>query len=295
MSHASEQLVIAVDGGGSTCRVRLCRASGAPLAEVKGPSANVTTNFNECRANVLSTAARAYAEAGLDPARMDRDVAFLGLAGANVGDAAKRMQDSLGFHRVRVVSDRDITVHGALGREDGALAQVGTGSFFSVQLGGEIRNVGGWGFQLSDDCSGAYLGRKLLRTAVAAHDGLRDPSPLTTAILARFGGTPDKLITYIQNATPLDYGSFAPELVAAEEAGDAVAQAILADAVSRMVHILDVMDVESAGRLCLMGGVGPAYATRLPERYRAILAEPQGNGLDGAVAMARRELLGADL
>jgi len=293
MIHASDTYVVAVDGGGSNCRACVFDLSGTALGTALGRSANVTTNFDECSQNTLSTIQLAYGKAGLSPSRIPKDVAYLGLAGANVGGGAKRLEDSLHFAQKRVRSDRDITVQGALGDGDGAVAQTGTGSFFSVRRKGEMRHVGGWGFQLSDDCSGAYLGRKLLRATVAAYDGLADSSALTDEILSRFRGSPNRLVGFIQTATPLDYGSFVPELAEARERGDRVACRIFEAATARLVHILDALDAQATGRMCLTGGVGTTYRRLLPARYATICADPIGNGLDGAFALARKEFFGA--
>lgn len=292
MNVAEDTLVVAVDGGGSSCRAKVFTLSGTVVGQAVGQSANVTTNADQTRQNVFATINAAYRDAGIANARMSSDVAYLGLAGAGVKDGAEALLEDFGFRRHRVVSDRDITVSGALGTCDGAVALVGTGSFFSVRAEGVARDVGGWGFQLSDDCSGAYLGREILRATVAAYDCLAECSPLTDAILERYGGTPSRLIRFIQTATPQDYGSFVPELAAAQQKGDGVACKIFEAAIDRLVYVLDRLQVHKTGRLCLMGGVGPTYAKLLPKKYQTILAEPKGDALDGAFALAKQQLLG---
>ena len=293
MKRIRETLVIAVDGGGSRSRARLYRLSGDILGEAEGKSANIFTNLDDSIHNLVSTINQAYASAGVDASSISSDIAYMGLAGANIDSGAHRLKKKLGFRHTQIVSDREITIFGALGNEDGAVALVGTGSFFSVRINGELHNVGGWGFQLSDDCSGAYLGRKILRATVAAYDGLAEGSELTYEILEKFGGKPKELVSFIQNATPSDYGKFVPQLVTAQKSGDPVACSILSEAANRMVYIFDAIGVQISGKLCLMGGVGSTYSTLLPERYRNIQAEPNGSGLDGAFALAKQELMEA--
>lgn len=293
MVAESQPCIVAVDGGGSGCRVSIYDLSGDVLGSALGHSANMITDYENGLRNIQSAIQLAYADAERPPAHMGQDIACLGLAGANVGGVAEQLEGSLPFATSQIFSDREITVQGALGEHDGAVAQVGTGSFFSVRKEGVWRHTGGWGFQLSDDCSGAYLGRKLLRATVTAYDGLSSSSPLTNKILDRFGGTPQKLIQYIQSATPRDYGGYVPTLVEANERGDEVAAEILSDSVSRLVGYLDVLDVLATQRLCLTGGVAPVYRSLLPERYRKIIAEPFGSGLDGAYTLALNAYTGA--
>lgn len=278
--------IVAVDGGGTGCRAGIFSLSKELLGSAEGDSANITTDFDASRENILSTVRHAYNDAQRPEDNMQYDVACLGVAGANVGNASLKLKSTLPFGVSQVLSDREITVQGALGEHDGAVAQVGTGSFFSVRRSGKWQHAGGWGFQLSDDCSGAYLGRKLLRATVAAYDGLVERSALTQNILNQFGGSPNELVQFIQSATPRDYGSFVPALIAAHQEDDVVANAILLAANGRLVSYLDALDVLSTNRLCLTGGVASVYQALLPTHYQNLLADPLGSGLDGAYSLA---------
>ena len=166
-----KSFIVAVDGGGSTCRACVADLGGRILGRAVGQSANITTEFKNSRKNILSTICQAYQAANLSADRSASDYAYLGLAGA-LGDAAQRLENSLDFHRVKVVADRVTTVQGALGGGDGTVALFGTGSFFTSRRHGATRNIGGWGFRLSDDGSGAWLGINLLRRTVQTYDGL---------------------------------------------------------------------------------------------------------------------------
>ena len=48
---------------------------------------------------------------------------------------------------------------GAHGGEDGAIAAIGTGAVYVISIDGKLQTFGGWGFMLSDQGSGADLGR----------------------------------------------------------------------------------------------------------------------------------------
>lgn len=293
MSAHSESLIVAVDGGGSNCRAAVFDRSGQALGRAVGGSANITTNFDEARRNVIATISAAYRQAGLDPSQMKRDVGCLGLAGANIGAAARNLEACVDLCQVRVLSDRSIAIQGALGSDDGTVAQIGTGSFFSTRRQGQQLDVGGWGFQLSDDCSGASLGRKLLRASIAAYDGLGPSSPLTDQILERFDGTPNEMVTFALSATPRDFGAFAIKLVEAWKNGDAVAMDIFDAATKRMVVIMESLGARTTGPICLLGGLGPTYRAMLPEAYSGICAQPKGDALDGAFSLGRELLIGA--
>ena len=292
MYMESNRLIVAVDGGGSTCRVSICDPSGAVVGAARGGSANITTDLNIALANITDTAHRAYDAAGLPATRMAEDFAYLGLAGASRKGAAAQTESALGFHKVKVTSDREITVQGAMGDDDGTVAAIGTGSFFVSRLKDKVINIGGWGFQLGDDCGGALLGRKLLRQTIHAYDGIAAHSQLTQQILDRFGGTPHGLVAFVQTASPMDYGEFSPSLIEAYYAGDVNALKIVKSAVALLHHTLEHLNAEKTGALYMLGGLGPIYKELLRPEYQAICVPPKGTASDGAIALAQQHWRG---
>ncbi|MFQ5623189.1 MAG: BadF/BadG/BcrA/BcrD ATPase family protein [Paracoccaceae bacterium] len=281
-------MILGVDGGGTGCRAVVADRSGAILGRAEGGAANIATDFEAALQNVLETSAQAFRAAGLAGPEPGRDVGFLGLAGANVGDRARRMEAALPLRKVRVTSDRETTLYGALGAGDGCVAVVGTGSFFVGRHAGETVSIGGWGFPLGDDASGAWLGRALLRRVVLCHDGLARHSGLTRGILGRFGGGPEPMVEFAATAQPGDYAKFAPGVFEAARDGDENACEILDVAVRRIQLALDRVGWSEGTPLCLLGGLGPVYLEFLDPRYRADCRPARNDSLDAAVEMARR-------
>ena len=292
METAIQRLIVAVDGGGSTSRACVSDLSGKVIGRAVGKPANITTDYENSRQNILNTISQAYRAAGLLADRSSNDYAYLGLAGASIGDAAQRLEDSLVFRRVKVVTDRVTTIQGALGKGDGTVALFGTGSFFASRKHGVTRNVGGWGFQLGDDGGGAQLGLNLLRCTIQAHDGLIGHSPLTQKILDRHGRSASGLVRFAQTATPRDYGRFAPELIEAFQNGDSVAIGLIKGATNRLHQTLDALEARSCGPLYLLGGLGPFYQNQLKPDYLQLCNDPLGDGLAGGIYLAQEEFVG---
>ena len=293
MNLATRRYIVAVDGGGSSCRACIADLCGKVLGRANGQAANINSAFAKSRENILAAVRRAYRAAHLPSDRSTSDYAYLGLAGASIGDAAQKLEDTLDFYRVKVATDRKTSVHGALGDADGTVALIGTGSFFTRRKQGEYRDIGGWGFRLGDDGSGAFLGHALLRRTIRAHDGLIEHSRLTRAILERFGGRAAGLVAFAQCASPKAFGKFAPELVAAFENDDPVAKSLIGGAVARLQNTLEVLDARSCGALYLLGGLGPFYQSQLDEDFRSLCKDPIGDALAGGVLLAQTELIGA--
>ena len=277
---------LALDGGGTGCRAMLCAADGRELGRAIGGGANLTSDFKTAHDNIHAAIGDVYRAAGLPQSAMSAGIAVLGVAGAEIGNAATRLQDGLGFAESRVISDRETTIAGVLGKRDGTLAQIGTGSFFVSRHGGVTRHAGGWGLVLGDECSGAWLGRELLRATLRAHDGVDAGSPLTETVMNDFDGDANRLVLFARDASAANFAAYAPRLFSAKDAGDDVARALLQSAVHDLERILTVTESGSLPPLYLCGGIGERYAELLGDTFRGRIAKPQGDGLSGALSMA---------
>jgi glucosamine kinase len=280
--------ILGIDGGGTGCRAALATPDGQVLARGSSGAANIRTDLTSARAHIVEAAQRAFTAAGKDSGLIVRTPAVLGLAGANVGTYRQQLQAILPFRESRVESDAEIALEGAIGAGDGAIAVLGTGSAYRVRRNGVSRPVGGWGFQVGDQASGARIGRDLLEQTLLAYDGICAASALTREIMAVFRDNPEDVVEFTVAAKPGDYGGFAPKVFDHAARGDAVARRIVDKAVADVDGSLGALRLGEGDVLCLLGGLASLYAPLLAPRYRALLREPQGDALAGAVRMAAR-------
>ncbi len=281
-------LVLGMDGGGTGCRAALAGLSGRVLGRGSSGPANIWTDPDGALTNILDAVEQAFGAAGCDHALIASTDAVLGLAGANVGDSAARLEARLPFRRSIVETDAMMALEGALGPHEGAIAALGTGSVYLARIAGRLRRIGGWGFVIGDLGSGARIGRDLLQEALLVHDGVRRGTPVIDVVLKRFGGDPRRMVEFTADAQPADYGAFAPLVFDHAEAGDTVAQTLVARAVADVEETLGAFALQPPQRLCLLGGLAGRYAPLLGPRHRALLHPPLQDGLGGAVAMACR-------
>lgn len=285
MDGQGASYLLAIDAGGTGCRAAAGDAARGILGRATGGPGNVENGFDAAIATILRTGAAALAEAGLADVAPDRITLHLGAAGVNSPETAQRVAARLPYGRLRVTGDKDTTVAGALGSDDGFVLGIGTGTFIARQRQGEIRTVAGWGFALSDQASGAWLGHGALQRALLAHDGMADHSPLTRALLAQCGGL-HGMLSFCLDAGPSDYATLAPQVLQAAQDGDPVACDLRGAAVRFLCTGLAALEFRAGDRLCLTGGVAPQYAAHLPAKVTTGLAPPEGNALDGAFALA---------
>ncbi|HEV7254000.1 MAG TPA: BadF/BadG/BcrA/BcrD ATPase family protein [Mesorhizobium sp.] len=277
--------IVGVDGGGTGCRAAVADRAGKVLGRGVSGAANIMTDFAAARENILDSVRKAFAEAGLHEAGWTRTDAVLGLAGVNVGRAGERLLHALPFRRAGVETDALIALEGALGDGDGAIGIVGTGTAFLRRRAGALRPSGGWGFRLGDLGGGARLGQNFLEDTLLGHDGVRPGSPLSEAVLARFGG-PQKLVEWAAAAQPRDFAGFAPEVFSAAEKSDALALRARDKAVAHLAESLRALGLLGGERLCLLGGLAPLMAPLLPADLRAFIHPAQADALSGALSLA---------
>jgi glucosamine kinase len=282
------EFVLGIDGGGTSCRAALAMADGGVIGRAKSGAANIRTDLTGARENIVEAARRAFLDAGQDPERIPETPAVLGLAGANVGTYKQQLEAILPFAKSRVETDAEIALEGAVGSGDGAMAILGTGTAYMARKNGKALAIGGWGFQVGDQGSGARIGRDILEQTLLAHDGIRPGSPLTNEMLAVFRNDPQDVVEFTTNAKPGDFGGFAPKVFEHAARGDIVAKWIVDKAVADVEGALNVLELDDNDPLCLLGGLAPLYAPLLSARYRALLKPPKDDALGGAVSMAAR-------
>lgn len=283
--------VIGVDGGGTGCRAAVAGLDGRILATGQGGAANTLTDRAGSVASIRAAIHGALAAAGLEAEVLSRSGVVLGLAGSNVADARTFVAEALPTPDVAVVSDGLIALEGAIGPGDGAVAILGTGSVLVLRSGEVVRSYGGWGFIIGDFGSGASLGRAALATTLLAYDRIIPATPLTDGLLSEFGGEPGRMVKFAREATPGEFGRFAPRVFAAAAEGDAAGLDIVAKAATGVDLAFDRLVADGATRIALLGGLAPLYPPYIAERHQRLLVQPRDNALAGAVALAQRRFV----
>lgn len=281
-------LFLAVDGGGTRCRARLYADSGAPLSEAASGPANLNCGLNEAFASVFDAIFRALAQAQLTPGDFPRITACLALAGATepTEEAEAKLQRQ-GFSRAILTSDAHAACVGAHDGRDGGVIVIGTGSIGWGTVNGRQYRVGGWGLPVSDEGSGAWIGREALRRVLMAHDRRLAWTPLLRSAFERYDSAPHRIVQAAARASPRDFGTLAPLVVDHALRADDAALAILGDAARHVDVMANRLIALGAPRLALAGGVAPHLEPLLAPSTRQRLVKPFGDALYGAFLLAR--------
>jgi glucosamine kinase len=284
------ELVLGIDGGGTKSRARLADTSGRTLAEAAGGPASLRFGPEDAFAAIRACAATCFVRAGL-PGREGDAIACLALAGATEpGLRAAALAHGHPFRLAILASDAEAACMGAHAGADGGVVVVGTGSIGWAILATGAHRVGGWGFPLSDEGSGAWIGFEAIRRALRAHDGLTRWTPFLTRVFERFGSDPHAVVRRMDKARPRDFAEIAPIAVVFAHGGDDQARLLLRAAAGWIARVLRQLKALGAPRLALMGGLAGSLEPFLSDGIRRELVPPCGDALAGALLLAKREL-----
>ncbi|HWH18281.1 MAG TPA: BadF/BadG/BcrA/BcrD ATPase family protein [Allosphingosinicella sp.] len=279
---------LGIDAGGTHTRARLVNDGGETVGTGEAGPANTRIGLQNALDEIEEAYRQAIRAAGLPPEEAGRIQAGLGIAGINRRGVLDGLKNhSFPFASVGFASDASIACAGAHAGEDGGIVILGTGSIGFARVRGEAIIVGGYGFPISDEGSGADLGLRAIRRSLWARDRRIAHTAMTRDILDRFGGSAGEIVTWMDQATATDYAEFAPLVMDHAERGDPVAEPIVQEAALSIDRLIRVLFERGAPHCCLMGGLADRMCDWLAAGLRKRLRQPLGDSLDGAILLAR--------
>lgn len=282
-------LYMGVDGGGTGCRARIEDASGTVLGQgISGP-ATLRQGVEGAWNAVMTAANAAVEEAGLAPDDVARVSAGIALAGVGRKGAIEALTGlPHPFKQTVFTNDGMGACLGAHSGRDGAIVIAGTGSIGLGTVEGREVRIGGYGFPLSDEGSGAYLGLSAVQLALRAHDGRRPGSALLDELMARFDHEPFEVVAWMDRATASDYATFAPAVMRHADQGDAAAREVVQEAAGHLDVFVRTLFSLGAPRVALLGGLSSAIEPWLAPDVRRALRPADGDAVSGAIILAKR-------
>lgn len=285
---APAALYLGVDGGGTGCRCRLETAAGEVLGSgIAGP-ASLRLGLETSLASVMQAARGAMVEAGLAEADFARVRAGICLAGIG----RKGIREDLAawdspFAQTVFESDGLAACLGAHDGEDGGIVIIGTGSIGLARVNGEELRIGGYGFPIGDEGSGADLGLAAIRVSLRAHDGREPATRFTQDVLARFEADPFEVVAWMDKAHATDYATLAPLVLRHADLGDSHARVIMQNAAAMIDAMVRTLFDRDVPRVALIGGLSSAMEAWLAPDVRRRLSHVKSDAIAGALSLVR--------
>lgn len=200
-----------------------------------------------------------------------------------------------------VLGDMETTMYAAFGEGAGIVTIAGTGSIaYGRDRAGTTARAGGWGFAVSDEGSGQWIGRTAVTAALRARDEQR-PTQLLQQILNGWRLDDEEALVRVANGSPPpNFSEVVPLVEKAAEQKDEVANAVMAQAGAELARLARIVferlfQQGDEAPLAMSGGVfrecrvvRDAFSRCIRETcptasVREELVEP----VEGALAMAR--------
>ncbi|NKW82609.1 N-acetylglucosamine kinase [Ochrobactrum pecoris] len=283
---------LGVDGGGTGCRARLEDEAGNVLGQGLSGPATTRLGIEKAWESIARAFDAAISEAGLEVEELSRTHVGVGLAGIGRQGALEALQAiSHPFSSIHFMSDGKGACLGAHSGNDGAIVIAGTGSIGLGFVNGVDIRVGGYGFPISDEGSGAFLGLSAIQRALQAYDGRIERTPLLNEVMVRFNQSPMEAVAWMDRATATEYASLAPMVMRHADQGDAAARQIVQTAAGHIDTIVRVLFEKGAPRVTLIGGLATPLEPWLAPDVRRRLKPADGDAVSGAIILARNMVL----
>ncbi len=238
---------LGIDGGGTKTRCVLADESIVLATAMSGGSNIVRLGETQAR-EALHTAVRQVCATGnISPAEIR--AICIGAAGAARPEIAAKIHSILAelipkasAISIEVVGDTEIALEAAFGAGPGVIAIAGTGSIaYGRDARGRIARAGGWGFAVSDEGSGHWIGRRAISAILSAHDQGFETALTAMVLQAWKLTTLDELVQQANSTPPPDFPRLFPIVLHAAAEGDSSARDLLNDAGANLASLAAIV------------------------------------------------------
>ena len=236
-------IYLGIDGGGTKTACVVGNENTILGAATAEGSNVLRVGERQARESIASVVQHACAAAKVRPESIERTCVGVG-GGARPETAAtvRQILSELVSGQVEVVGDMVIAMEAAAGSGPGVIVIAGTGSIaYGRNSAGQTARAGGWGFAISDEGSGFWIGRKAVSAAMRAFDEGRSTALLEAAIKSWNLSAREQLIVAANASTHPDFAGLFPAVLAAAEADDPTAHDVLAEAGAELAALAKIV------------------------------------------------------
>jgi N-acetylglucosamine kinase-like BadF-type ATPase len=235
---------LGIDGGGTKTRCVLADETMVLATAMSGGSNIVRLGETQAREALHTAVRQVCATANISLAQIR--AICIGAAGADRPVIAAKIRRILvelisetapetALPKIEVVGDMTIALEAAFGAGPGVIAIAGTGSIaYGRDANGHTARAGGWGFAISDEGSGHWIGRRAISAILSAHDQGLETTLSATVLQAWKLNTLDELVQQANSTPPPDFPRLFPIVLRAADEDDSVARSLLTDAGAKL-------------------------------------------------------------
>jgi N-acetylglucosamine kinase-like BadF-type ATPase len=234
---------LGIDGGGTMTRCALGDETRVLASATAGGSNVIRLGFAEAKSAIQNAVRETCEHAKISPDRIR--YVCIGAAGGDRAEVAGKLRSmvaELTSAQVEVLGDTVIALEAAVGSGPGVIVIAGTGSIvFGRDAAGRTARAGGWGFEVSDEGSGHWIGHRAVAAILRAHDeGAK--TLLTERILQAWNlESAPQLVETANSRHPSVFPRLFPVVLRAAAEGDALAKSLLVEAGTALAGLVGIV------------------------------------------------------
>ena len=237
-------IFLGIDGGGSKTSCIIGDHHSVLGVGSSAGSNVVRVGERRARKSLGAAIRQTCAAAKIKPTQIERTC--VGIAGGTLPEIAAvvhRLVSEFVSGEVIVVGDMVIAMQAAFGAGPGVIVIAGTGSIvYGRNSKGQTARAGGWGFAISDEGSGHWIGRSAVAACMRTYDEgeFENKDPLLDGILRAWNVTTREQLVIAANKSP-DFAALFPAVLAAADAGNAAARDVLTKAGAELATLAKIV------------------------------------------------------
>jgi glucosamine kinase len=246
---------LGIDGGGTKTRCVLADETAVLAQVMTGGCSVIRLGEKQARESLHGAIRQVCTTAKIPPERIAAVcIGATGVARPEIAETIRKIVGEMilataganSAPKIEVVADTVIALEAAFGAGPGVIVIAGTGSIaYGRDLAGHTARAGGWGFAISDEGSGYWIGRRAISAILRAYDQGdstkqdQDRETSLTALVLRAWKlrSIDELVAPANATPPPEFARLFPIVLRAADEGDPIAREILDDAGSKLAGL----------------------------------------------------------
>ncbi len=238
-------IFLGIDAGGSKTTCVVGDETSVLATATTGGSNVIRWGEAEARTQLHEGMRQACASANVKLADVRRIcIGMAGVVRPVIGSTVKDIVAEVFKGDVEIVGDMVIAMEAAFGSKPGVVVIAGTGSIaYGRDKDGHTARAGGWGFAVSDEGSGYWIGRAAVSGVMRAQDeDEASPTGLALSILRAWNlHTIDELVRAANASPSADFANLFPHVLAAADGGDPIARSVLTQAGAELAGLAKIV------------------------------------------------------
>lgn len=284
-----QKYIIGIDGGGTKTIGRIVKLSTGESHTIQSGASSLSNDFANAKIVLKELIEKLLLKFNASSLNVH---VVIGVAGGGVTSQAEQLIDELpfAFSSLEVVNDAQTSLLGANNGKPIAVIALGTGSVGARLDEHDVAHyVGGWGFPIGDEASGAKLGFNAVQSLLSEINWHQQPrSKMANVVADKLGQGKQQIANWLAKAQAKDFAALSSDVFSLHN-DCPVANRLIDQHVADTEQLILQTRLDSNVEVVLMGGLAKITLPLLSNEFKAYCKLTGGSSLDGACLLAQQQ------